>query len=783
MHARGGGLVPAKQRQLYIDNARFELNPTRTGQGATFRADVVSFFFDEPQIRWSFTLTGPHPDGGDHTYVSAGTEDFQDFGSDFVLQIPWNGQTADGQPAPPGFYQGTLEVEVRERTRVGPTGGPISLPASWSGELEVASDKTIKIVNLAAVPPTLAPGQSSPIQVTAGADLTGFDETPNIEWELSVLDPDGLEVAGQLAAGPLASFEGVWNAENVRGGVYQLILRAVVPDEPGVEDEAALPFMVGAGRSLRIVEFLATPAQIVIGQETRLSFKTVAGGFSTVSPSMVWEISLASDGVERDRLMGVGLAGGEVETSWDGIGSQGVLPEGDYTASLRVLACEGETAPLDSGHDEGDCAEDSRVAQVRTGLLRLEVREAGTNKLLATSFDLSQNNEIRLNTVHELEPQRDLLVIMHPLPTSAPQSFKGSVLTLEGTSLELDFEKSGQQAEARLSPTRLLGNPGMAGTSYYAYHDTGTPGDVEAFLEEIRARNSETARVLHRGQARQEADPLAITRSESAFLSRDQDRVKPSAETLLSGGFEAARFSVPGSAIGLPKLGTVSGYARARSRARIVYAGLHGTYYNVAGDTKLDVLEQRTFRSLIQPGALSGVACLILAGCVQCNLFDIHNNLTKGNDPSSPRPATDQVAPNSPAQVWDAATDGQAVLLGYGNSGPTESDKAIVHEFFARLGSAPEAAAEHGRSPRLWMEANAKLDVFDFAAALDRFGYYYVFFREVEIGRDWRGRRIILHKDRQIRRIPRSEFGKTEKSKMLFEEIGDPLPNRSFRIQ
>lgn len=46
------GLVPARVRQVYVDNPRFEPDPPVADEPLHFKADVTSFFFDEPQIRW-----------------------------------------------------------------------------------------------------------------------------------------------------------------------------------------------------------------------------------------------------------------------------------------------------------------------------------------------------------------------------------------------------------------------------------------------------------------------------------------------------------------------------------------------------------------------------------------------------------------------------------------------------------------------------------------------------------------------------------------------------------
>lgn len=123
IQANASGMVPAKIPQLYVDNAKFTPNQTSPGQGSTFSADIITFFYDDPEIRWSYTLEGPDPEDPENLvipYQTAGTQGaWQDFNPDFVLQIPWDGNGPSGEPGPAGSYQGTLTVDVREKT----TGG------------------------------------------------------------------------------------------------------------------------------------------------------------------------------------------------------------------------------------------------------------------------------------------------------------------------------------------------------------------------------------------------------------------------------------------------------------------------------------------------------------------------------------------------------------------------------------------------------------------------------------------------------------------------------------
>ncbi len=140
--ALGGGEVPAKIRQLYVENARFDPDPTEPGAGSTFRANVVSFFFDEPQVSWQLTLSGPDPEDPetDGTTYLESNGDWQDFSESFDLSIPWNGLTEDGLEGPPGTYRATLILHVREKTKVNAQGGPIMLSTVTSALLTVGGD-------------------------------------------------------------------------------------------------------------------------------------------------------------------------------------------------------------------------------------------------------------------------------------------------------------------------------------------------------------------------------------------------------------------------------------------------------------------------------------------------------------------------------------------------------------------------------------------------------------------------------------------------------------------
>lgn len=124
------GLVPARVRQVYVDNPRFEPDPPVADEPLHFKADVVSFFFDEPQIRWTLNIVNQET-GEQRTFAQP---EWLDFTDSFNLDVVWDRASDSGEPMEPGTYRGTFSVLVREKTKVGPNGGEIAVLAENSAD-------------------------------------------------------------------------------------------------------------------------------------------------------------------------------------------------------------------------------------------------------------------------------------------------------------------------------------------------------------------------------------------------------------------------------------------------------------------------------------------------------------------------------------------------------------------------------------------------------------------------------------------------------------------------
>ncbi|MEW6277849.1 MAG: hypothetical protein AB1758_04430, partial [Candidatus Eremiobacterota bacterium] len=780
-----GGLVPARIRQLYADNARFEPGRIQVGQPTTFKADVVSCLFEDPQIFWTLTVEGERlvdpedPEGDVETFpaFTAGTEDWQDFGPDFALQAGWNGLLPDGSPAPAGLYSAGLEVKVRERTRVDRDGNPIELISGGSAQVQLFGER-LEIHDFLATPPSVDPATVEDLRFAATAVPIDFVDSPDIAWHFRFLNPEGTEVvATDIGFGPGRAFDFFLDTQALSTGIYTAELRAeaVSPSAPTPvwSEVATVRVTVGNPERKVIIDRFAADPELFspeLGETTTFGIEARVVGFDDPTPATECLLEFFVDGAKAHEIRGIGEAGTPLEVSWDGKDEQGViLPEGEYEVQLTVTACDEmahvpdptptPTPPPSPEPPPVQCKSSDAKTRVRLGGVRIEVVGAGSQDLLATSFQQYPGIGNLLDRV--LFPvTEEVIVKVVGLPATPIERVKVRIQSSKTlTSVVVDIEKLGGKFERRLNLAGLF--PRAVDPVHFSTFDGNLPlGDSESFR--FTATNSGG---IHLGRAvpENQSEPAKILPD---YTDDDLDEVTINARTLTGGGYELLSFQLDEPDLTTRK---VEALLRVQHLPGIIYLGEHGTYYSVAGEVNLELITGRQYDDPtvkdLPPDALRGVEGMILAVCCQLNLNDYLNHKTRFA----------RIPVNSPARVWDAATAGQAVLLGYNSTAPTLGsplpgvvkavDQVILESYLNELGirlssgGRITAVSQDDTSPLAWMQANVDIDRLDYASAIDSGFYYYLDFNEEVVQLDrktWK----YTHRKRRVVKVPRSDWNK-----------------------
>ncbi len=381
------GMLP-----VYIDNSRFEPNPPVPGQPLVFRADVFSFFFDEPQIRWQVELINEDEGLPIKTF---GPTEWVDFTEGYLLEAQWDGTDSSGQPVPPATYRANLLVEVREKTKLTREGNPIVVSAVDLARVYTGAKSLA--VELSADPASLESGQTASVSLRAFATVRGLEPVPPIHWKTTVFSPSGAELSVYENASGTEEFNSTWEAHAASGsplpdGVYRVQVTAEIPAED-LQAEATLPFAIGEAHGLSIEGLAIDPDPLEFEtQEEGMEGGTVTAELTPVdlteSSPADWTLLIKpSDGAPVRTLTGqVTLAVDpnseeqqptHFETFWDGRDEQGQLvEEGDYSLELMVDPCrDGST----------ECIGSATAPFTVSSTFVLELRDDETDELLATS--------------------------------------------------------------------------------------------------------------------------------------------------------------------------------------------------------------------------------------------------------------------------------------------------------------------------------------------------------------------------------------------------------------
>lgn len=361
------GLVPAKARQVYIDNPRFQPNPPQPGQLLTFRADILSFFFDDPQIRWRLEIVSEDDGQTVRTFEQA---EWADFPTGLDFHVDWDQADGAGHPVPPGNYRGNLRVEVRERTKVDRNGNNILVLAENFAQV-YTGEKSLT-VELFPNPESFESGEVGQVLLLASAEVKGLATPPQIHWRTTVQNREGVTLFDLESTSTSENFNTVWQAQAENGdalpdGVYLVKTVAEIPDG-NLRAEKTIPFQIGTGQTVLIENLRVNPDPVDFdvqedGKEgANVTADLVPFGYPETFVAG-WTLKItSSDGSSLRTLTGQIQVNvnPEAETQeptpfnifWDGRKEDGSFFDlGEYSASLTIHPCGGEQFVSLNGSD------------------------------------------------------------------------------------------------------------------------------------------------------------------------------------------------------------------------------------------------------------------------------------------------------------------------------------------------------------------------------------------------------------------------------------------------
>ncbi|MCE7875443.1 hypothetical protein DYH09_34465, partial [bacterium CPR1] len=228
-------------RQVFIENARFEPSPPDPEQPSVFHAEVQSYFFEDPQIKWTLRIENDEQGTTVRTFEQA---DWLDFDESFLLQVPWDRTDDQGQPST-GNHRATLRVWVQEKTLTNPNGSHPVVLAEETIDYFVPGTKTLELDYLFSEPPSLESGQVGPVTLIPYAIIQGFPTPPEVSWSITIEVP-GLGDQIFQGANNLDFVEASWEAAGAGGaavpdGIYTVQVRAEIASE-GLVAEKSFPY-------------------------------------------------------------------------------------------------------------------------------------------------------------------------------------------------------------------------------------------------------------------------------------------------------------------------------------------------------------------------------------------------------------------------------------------------------------------------------------------------------------------------------------------------------------
>lgn len=409
--------------------------------------------------------------------------------------------------------------------------------------------------------------------------------------------------------------------------------------------------------------------------------------------------------------------------------------------------------------------------------LRLEVYENKSNGKKLASSRHTYGHIVPGDLRDELDnvcADPSIRLVLSGVPgsqTTAVGDFKVSLGN--GTDKPVAFVRKGGAFEAILDLNALASESAERST-YHVVDSSFPPNDANEFATKLRGRGfSQVGRLFDQNNP---YDPSLVLLRSQLFGTPtfdDLDAVKVTAKKVAMAGYQTLRVHHDPHNSQLGLAAELEAMLRVKRQATALYVGGHGTFTGL----KLPSVAFKQFGEFQQelfPGDWAHLKVVIFGACTVANLNNYQNNPVYQRD-GSPEPVDqnqnkvviplEQIPSYSPARLVDAATNHQAVVLGYSSTAPSGPgilqsltqlpyDQQILQDYFIRLGGATVDQVHD--SPLAWLEANAAIDFFDNACAFDKEGYYYIDYR-IRNSQGW-FRTYEEHYDRTIVFVPRSRW-------------------------
>ncbi len=793
------GLVPGKVRQVYIENARFEPDPPVPELPLTFRADIFSFFFDEPEIRWQLVLV--NEDEG-LPVKSFGPTDWVDFTAGYLLQAEWDRTDASGQPVPPGSYRGDLLVEVREKTKRTREGNPIVVSAVDLARVFTGAKSLA--VELSADPASLESGQTASVSLRAFATVRGLEPVPPIRWTSTVFSPSGAEISVNQSAAGTQEFNTVWDPRGPDGsplpdGTYQIKAVAEIPGD-SLRAEKTLFFAIGDSQGVTVENLAVDPSPVSLAEEGMegglFTADIIPIGFTeSFSAPWILKITREEDGAVVRSLSGqVNILVAEegaptpFEVFWDARKTDGSLVErGTYSARLVVDPC-GSVLPEAVNGADGLDEEPPVAGCAGQDLLALQVGDPILQMLEDTRLfaDSSRQTAEDLNRI-EISPRYSLDLRILAAPLEVRPEVRVAVMSRLNQGGESTILRGAAIMSGQMAASAIIQNNDENDTLEFSSIDWSAgiqpTQDSTIFVAEMRARGGvQYGRAIRGGDATKILGVRGRPADNEHFSDDVIDIQKAGMRCFESAGYTILDFFVRDPSWPTSREKVV---ARVENTADVVYLSGHGSYTNWGTDAGNIILADRTGPRPVNafgPEQWRKINTLIVAGCVACNLndyaYNIQKHVTGGNPDLNPV--------SSPARTLKAVLKPGAVMLGYQEGAPESPfDQPLIRGFFNDMG--PSWYSLPSLTPLLWVRGHARRDVLDNASAIDSSDYYFITHGEKRDPKYWHPlkqayRQRVYHTKRQIMRVPSSEWDKPLKSLQTFQVVDDDLPDVSFEI-
>lgn len=521
-------------------------------------------------------------------------------------------------------------------------------------------------------------------------------------------------------------------------------------------------------KGVRITNAAANDFDPTAGENTTLKFDVETTGLTR--PTTNWNVTvLDSSNTTFQQFSGSDASGNNITHvtlgPWLGNNTAGNVISGPFKWVIAANATTPDS-PIEKAAnvtlDSSAGGPTIEILENKPGGARLASGKSLDGKSASTDAEF----EAQLNKVCRDDK---VLVRLSGVPTSGETTDVSLKLSL-GNSNEraLTLQRRDKVFEAVVD-LRALENESASLATFHTIDASEPVNDTNEFGEQLRAQGFQQAGRGFEGELLALfTRPRDILLASPKYGTRDfesLDSCKTSPEQVMDAGYHVLRVRyTPPNASDIPIESTL----RAKKQAKSLYIGGHGDFYGLATPRVSFYKRITGFQSELKPGAWKDLRTVIFGACTILNLNNYKNNETYQVIASPPGVAIPigEIPSYSPARVVDAATRGQAVVLGYASTAPAgpfgfirraallQFDTKILRQYFANLGTAPTDRPR--TSPISWCRANAAIDFNDNACAIDDRGYYYIKYK-IRAARSW-GRAFEEHYDRAIVFVPRERW-------------------------